>query len=279
MLLTDTTSIVTRDKVQVLRIENAFATAEISLFGAQLLSFVPKHDNRERLWVSQHAIFDGCKPIRGGIPICWPWFGPHQSDSTLSAHGYVRTQDWQILSTEDTATSTNITLQPTTAVGDGFTGTAKLELVVSVGNQLSLQLHTSNLGDTPFTFNCALHSYFNINNINTCELVGLTGQYSDKTRSYKIFDTPAPYRLTEETDRVHIQTPKLLTINNFPIQTKIHSFGHDSIVVWNPWLQKSTAMDDMQNHSYLTMLCVETAITQGIEVMPGNSHILEQVIE
>jgi glucose-6-phosphate 1-epimerase len=279
MLLTDSTTIITRDNIQLLHIENAFACAEISLFGGHILSFKPKHDHRERLWVSQHAFFNAKKPIRGGIPICWPWFGAHKSKTNLAAHGYVRTQTWQIISCEETGTGTTVTLKPHTSTGDGFEGDAQLVLVVHVGQQLTIQLCTTNLGDTPLIYNCALHSYFAISDIKQCELLGLSKQYSDKTRGYQMFDTAQTYTFNEETDRVHLEQPKTLTIADGEIETDILSSGHDSIVVWNPWQEKSISMGDMADDGYLKMLCVETAITQGQDVAPKATHMLQQIIQ
>ena len=279
MLLTDSTTIITRENIQILHIDNRFARAEISLFGGHILSFEPKHDDLERLWVSPNALFDGKRAIRGGIPICWPWFGDHQSNTNLAAHGYVRTQTWQILTSKETETGTTITLQPHTSTGDGFEGDAQLTLAVHVGQQLKIQLRTTNLGDTPLTYHCALHSYFAIADIKQCELLGLSKQYSDKTRGYQMFDTPKPYQFSEETDRVHQEQPKVLTITDGKNKTDVLSSGHDSIVVWNPWQEKSISMVDMADDGYLTMLCVETAITQGQEVAPKATHILEQVIK
>lgn len=279
MLLTDSPNIITRDNIQILHIDNAYACADISLFGGHILSFKPKHDDRERLWVSQNALYDGINPIRGGIPICWPWFGAHSYNDGLPAHGYVRTQSWEILNTEETDTGTTISLKPKTSAGKGLEGNAQLTLVIHIGKQLSIQLHTSNLGENPFTYHCALHSYFAISDIKQCELIGLSKQYSDKTRSFQMFDTPQPYHFNEETDRVHQEQPKSISIMDEQFNTVINSSGHDSIVVWNPWQEKSVSMSDMADDSYLTMLCVETAITQGQEVLPNTTHILEQVIK
>jgi glucose-6-phosphate 1-epimerase len=106
----------------------------------------------------------------------------------------------------------------------------------------------------------------------------LSAKYSDKTRDYQLFDTPKPYRFNEETDRVHLEIPSILTILDDQIKTDIQSSGHDSIVVWNPWQDKSVSMGDMADDSYLTMLCVETAVTQGHTVEVGETHILEQTI-
>jgi len=279
MLLTASINVITRGNIQLLHIDNAFASAEISLFGGHMLSFKPKHDLRDRLWVSPNAVFDAKKAIRGGIPICWPWFGDHASNTDLAAHGYVRTQTWKVINSEETATGTSISLKPSTNAGDGFESDAQLTLTVHIGKQLNIQLHTTNQGDTPLTYNCALHSYFAISSINSCELAGLFGQYSDKTQGHQIFDTPLPYRFSEETDRVHQEQPKTLTIIDDSIKTEILSAGHDSIVVWNPWQDKSINMGDMADDSYLTMLCVETAITQGQEVAPKTTHVLEQIIK
>ena len=278
MLLTDSASIITRDKVQVLQINNSFSKAEISLFGGHILSFIPKHDGRDRLWLSDNAIFDGIKAIRGGIPICWPWFGAHDSNTDVAAHGFVRTQTWEIINTEETDTGTTITLKPPTSVGDGFEGNAQLTLVVHVGKQLNIQLCTTNLDDSPLTYNCALHSYFAISDIKQCELLGLSEQYSDKTRDFQMFDSPQPYQFNEETDRVHQEQPRTLTIIDEQNKTEILSSGHDSIVVWNPWQNKSISMGDMADDSFLTMLCVETAVTQKQEVLAHSTHILEQTI-
>lgn len=278
MNLTDSITIITRDNIQILCIENDLASSEISLFGGHILSFKPKHDGQERLWISENAIFDGKKAIRGGVPICWPWFGEHPTNNKLAAHGYVRNQCWKLLNTEDTHDGTTISLTPQTSVGEGLVGKAQLTLVVHIGQQLNIQLHTTNIGDTAFTFNCALHSYFAISDINECELIGLSGQYLDKTRAYQSFDTPKPYRFNQETDRVHLQQPSTLFIADNNHQTSIGSSGHDSIVVWNPWQDKSISMSDMADDSYLRMLCVETTITQGQVVKAGETHVLSQII-
>ncbi|MEP4102254.1 MAG: D-hexose-6-phosphate mutarotase, partial [Paraglaciecola sp.] len=158
MLLANSISLINHDDIQALQIDNSFATAKIALFGGHILSFCPKKDNRERLWVSKEAIFNGQKAIRGGVPICWPWFGEHPSDKTVPNHGYVRQQSWKVIATEDSESGTTIELQPVTSNGEGFDAYAQLTLVVKIGEQLSIQLKTTNLGDKPLSYNCALHS-------------------------------------------------------------------------------------------------------------------------
>tara|TARA_R110000868_G_scaffold74521_3_gene215451 strand:- start:1894 stop:2751 length:858 start_codon:yes stop_codon:yes gene_type:complete len=284
MLLANSCSIINREQVQILRVDNAFAVAEIALLGGQLLSFIPKHDRRERIWLSKAAVLDGKQAIRGGVPVCWPWFGAHEmsgqhgGNSDFPAHGYVRTQQWQIVKTTDNELGTQVVLQPQTSSGAGFSGEAELTLILDINQQCSLQLLTANKGQQSFTYRCALHTYFAVNNVNSCELTGLSGDYLDKTRGMQTFNTPANYVFTQETDRVHLCQPDQVLIKDDQKTIAVHSKGHDSIVVWNPWSDKSKTMQDMEDKGYLTMLCVETAITQGQVLEAGESHVLQQII-
>lgn len=285
MLLSPSCSLVSREKLQILQINNSYAQAEIALFGAHLISFKPKHDQRERLWLSNAAKLDGLHAIRGGVPICWPWFGDHKLKNTdaeyqgLASHGYVRTQDWKIVQCSDHKSGTKIVLKPTTSLGAGFSGKAELSLTLDIGEQCSITLLTENTGDSNLTYTCALHTYFAIGNINDCLLEGLSGDYQDKTRGMQNFDTPSHYTFSEETDRVHLCQAKQVIINDANSTITVHSLGHDSVVVWNPWIDKSISMQDMSDNGYLTMVCVETAITQGQTVAARDSHTLEQIIE
>lgn len=285
MQLSPSCSLSNRENIQVLSIDNHLAYAEISLFGGHLLSFIPKHDQQERLWLSQAAIFDGKHAIRGGVPVCWPWFGDHPDKATLpnpsavAAHGYVRTQTWCITHTSDSDNGTQVIIQPQTTVGEGFDGVTELSLIINIGRQCSLQLKTTNTGNTGLIYRCALHSYFAVKHIEECQLTGLVGDYLDKTRGMHSYTTPTDYRFSAETDRVHLCQAQQVTINDGEHNRNIYSAGHDSVVVWNPWQDKSIAMKDMQDDGYLSMLCVETAITQGQMIAAGDSHIVQQIIE
>jgi glucose-6-phosphate 1-epimerase len=280
------------NQVDILVIDNDLAKAHISLHGGHILSFKPKSDNRERLWVSQVAVLDGTKPIRGGIPICWPWFGAHPTEADLSkdrpAHGYVRTQQWHLIDCVDSDIGTVITLKPESAVNPGFDVEGEddvdLQLMVSIGNELEVQLTTKNTGAKPFEFGGALHSYFNVEDIRQAQLHGLSGDYLDKTQSPSSKSslpktTPESYRFQKETDNIHLSLEKHFTVRTASFSIDLESQGHDSIVVWNPWIEKSIAMADMQDDGYQSMLCVEAAITQGITLAPNEQHTLTQIIQ
>ena len=284
MDLPDSCTLQQQDNIQIISIDNHLASAKLALFGAHMLSFVPKHDQRERLWLSQAAIFDGQHAIRGGIPICWPWFGDHPAKHSsadaqnLPAHGYVRTQSWTVVSATDSEAGTHLVLQPANATGPGFAQQVELTLSIDIGKQLVLRLTTRNTGQHAFNYNAALHSYFEIGNIHECQLHGLSGQYLDKTLGMQAATTPQHYTFNQETDRVHLCQAEHVYINAAGQRIDISSQGHDSVVVWNPWQAKSISMKDMPDTGYLSMLCVESAVTQNYTVAPGSSHSLQQII-
>ncbi len=267
------------DQITILEIENAHATASISLFGAQVLSFKPKHDGRERLFLSASARWDGSKSIRGGIPLCWPWFGMHREPDKYSAHGYIRTRNWQLLATEDTESATRLLFGVDDTAGPGFDGNTSLTLEILLGKQLSISLNTTNTGAAPFNLSCALHTYFAVSEITRNELEGLQGTYSDKTRNWAMLPTPSPYSFTEETDRIHLYAAPTVSILDAAGPTHVHSRGHDSVVVWNPWEENSRKLPDMADGDFKHMLCVETALTQGFVLAPNEVHSLTQTIE
>lgn len=267
------------DHVTLVDVENAAGRATLSLFGGQVLSFTPAHDGRERLYLSRLARLDGSKSIRGGIPVCWPWFGAHQQQTGVPAHGYARTRQWQLTDTQESATETLLVLEARDTQGTGFAGTSRLQLAVSIGAALQLVLTTTNAGTTAFPLSMALHSYFAVDDIRTTRLSGLGGRYSDKTRDWAHFDTPRPYGFTEETDRIHLDAAARVDIMMANgARTQMASEGHDSIVVWNPWSACARNFPDMEAQDYTRMLCVETALTQGYELAPGKTHGLAQSI-
>ncbi|NVK57881.1 MAG: D-hexose-6-phosphate mutarotase [Alteromonadaceae bacterium] len=273
--------IVERDNNQFLIIDNKSATCRISLFGGQVLSFIPKTDNRDRLWLSPVAVLNGERAIRGGIPLCWPWFGNDHGSThnDLPAHGILRIQKWTVEDShcEDGITTT-VTLTPETTKGDGVTFSSQVKLQLIVGEQLTVSLATTNTDTDAFEFNCALHSYFSVPDINDVEIHGLTGEYIDKLDKGEIKPTPTPYQIYGQTDRIHLESPPELYIEeNGQRLCTIQSADHDTIVVWNPW-QSAASMSDMDAFGYKHMLCVETAVTKGCVLNPGDTHRLTQTV-
>ncbi len=275
-----------REQIETIKIRTHHCSAEIALFGAHLLSFIPISDGRERLWLSPTAVMNKNKPIRGGVPICWPWFSNiypnHEVNEQLPAHGFVRNQDWHVHAIAETQDETVIMLCPNQLGMFGFSDRVSVFVEFTFAEKCSIKLITKNDSNRAVRITAALHSYFNVNDIHQTEILGIEGEYVDKTRGNVIFKQSPPYFFNGETDRIHLQSNnqkfELMTINSNNNPIVIEQQGHDSVVVWNPWQAKSKAMADMQDTGYLNMLCIEAAITQGIDVAVNAEHRLVQVI-
>ena len=247
-----------KDGNRFVTVTNASASCRISLFGGHVLSFIPSHDNRDRLWVSPVAVLNGDRPIRGGIPLCWPWFSDAhgKAKGELPSHGFLRTQMWDISEFSCDGTRSEMVLTPASTKGPGFQYECAVKLRINIASELSVSLETTSLEQQEaFSLNCALHSYFDVSNIADVALEGLSGEYKDKLEDWETLTIVA---------------------NQSPYIT-IGSAGHDSIVVWNPW-QSAASMSDMDAFGYKQMLCVETAVTNGTTLNPGEVHKLTQVI-
>ncbi len=274
-------------------VSNDSARCTISLFGAHVLSYVNLSDKRERLWVSNAAVFDGKTPIRGGIPICWPWFSAHPDMPNYPSHGYARTQFWTVSSIEEnvnkigTVDITTIILTPQEPCLFGYDN-INVYLKVIVGKQLSLELVTKNDGILPIQLSQALHSYFKVEDIRNVHVGNINENYYDKLCEQNNIPTAQPYIFDKEIDRIHALpncSDKTVQINNVTSQSDIQFItmtGADSIVVWNPWKEKSNSMKDMHKDAYTTMLCIEAANTtqanKPLVLNANKEHKLAQLV-
>jgi len=274
------------EQITTLKIKTQHCSAEIALFGAHLLSFKPNSDGRERLWLSPTAVMNKSKPIRGGVPICWPWFSNispiNEVNQQLPAHGFVRNQDWHVHAITESQDETVIILSPNQLGMFGFSNRVVVFVEFTFAEECSIKLITKNESDEVVRITAALHSYFNVSDIHRTEVIGIEGEYLDKTRGNAIFRQSKPYLFTGETDRIHLQSNtqkfELISVNSNNGNITIKQRGHDSVVVWNPWQKKSKTMADMQDTGYLDMLCIEAAVTQGIDIAVNAQHELVQVI-
>lgn len=251
-------------------------SAKISKFGGQLLSFIPQGQN-DILWLSDSAILNGSKPIRGGAPLCWPWFGPAAGEfEGEPQHGYIRNLLWEIKEYQSNEQSVEINLSP--IISNELT--EKLGLAVNVvyrfDTSVSIEINTSNVSDKTKTVGCAIHSYFNVEDITQTSLPELSGcSYSDKVLGKEQVQTGA-VTVNAETDRVYHYEQAKLSISTPSRAIKIEHQGHDSVIVWNPWQQTAANMADFDNNGYLSMLCVEAGITKGVSLAPRQEITLKQ---
>lgn len=266
-------------------ISNDEATANIALQGSHVFSFQP-HEQQPVLWTSRYSHYTAGKAIRGGIPVCWPWFANHPTDVGKPAHGFARTSQWTVLGSEITAkgaTRLQLGLTDTEATRALWPHPFQLEVNVTVGSELQVELLIRNPGDTAFSCTGALHSYFSVSDIANVAIHGLEGcAYLDKVASDQRREQAGPITITGETDRVYLDTSAdcLIVDPGWQRQVRVSKQGSRTTVVWNPWTEKARQMADFGAEEYRQMVCVETAnaADEVITVPVGGEHRLQTTI-
>lgn len=254
------------------------AIARVAVQGGQVLEWQPA-GHKPVIWVSKAAVYQPGKGVRGGVPVCFPWFGQIEGKAV---HGFARTRMWEVREVKvDLADTVVLRLgikddESTRAIWDHA---FDLELIVTVGAALKMELVTRNTGAVPFTLTDGLHTYFRVGDIRQTKVHGLDGAaYLDKTRDFKQFTQSGPVTFSEETDRVYINTTADCLIED-PVSgrtLRVAKAGSSSTVVWNPWTEKEKGFADMAAGEYKDMVCVETvnAGPDEITVVPGGKHSL-----
>ncbi|MFN3868853.1 MAG: D-hexose-6-phosphate mutarotase [Hyphomicrobiaceae bacterium] len=257
------------------------ARAVIALAGAQLLSWQPEGQD-DAIWLSPDAKPAPGKSLRGGAPVCWPWFGADPEKRGRPAHGFVRGTPWQVLRTKPTPSDVSITFafQVTEEHHDLWPHPARAELTFKLSrDQLSLDLETLNTGTAPFVLGQALHTYFAVGSIAATEVTGLDGcTYIDTLQNWTRHTQQGPVRFDGEVDRIYLDTPDCIEIVDSANARRIAitARGSRSAVVWNPWIAKSERLGDMGPDGYRRMVCVETANAADdvVTLGPGEAHTL-----
>jgi glucose-6-phosphate 1-epimerase len=268
----------------VIEVDNEYARASIALHGAHVMEFQPKGEDPV-LWLSRDAVYSEGKAIRGGIPICWPWFGGHP-DGELPAHGFVRNRFWQLESSEQLENGSTRLIMSTS---DDDTSRSmwdyrfRLRLTVVVGNELSLALEMENLGSSSFTVTAALHSYFCVADVSEVDVLGLEGvKYIDQLLGNKQLIQTGPVRFDGELDRIYYPARADEILRDYQLNRDIllKKTGSRSTVVWNPWVTKADSMADFEQGGYRNMVCVETgnAADDAVQLVPKEPHVLGMVI-
>ena len=248
----------------LIMVANKKAKALISIYGGQVLSFQPLTEPEDLMFLSNKAYYQEGKAIKGGVPICWPWFGPDPDGSGRPAHGFVRNRLWKILTTETTEngeTKVVLGLVDTEQTREIWPYSFELELTIFVGETLKLELITRNTGTQPFSITQALHTYFAIGDINQVKVLGLENTtYIDKVDGGVEKQQQGVVEIAAEVDRIYTNVPKNLIIDDadFGRRILITSQGSNTAVVWNPWAKISAQMADLENEAYKGFVCVET---------------------
>jgi glucose-6-phosphate 1-epimerase len=256
-------------------ISTPLAEAEIYLQGAHIAHWTPR-SQKPVLFMSAKTFLAPGKPIRGGVPIIFPWFGARSDGQPGPAHGFARTSLWAVESTRllDSGAAELVFTLPGHAVR--FTAT--------IGIELEMALSVSNQTAEPLIYEEALHTYFSVSDVCNVSVEGLEGTtYIDKTDGFiRKVQPNAPIRIAKETDQVHLSTTSTCIVSD-PGQGRsivIRKTGSNSTVIWNPWIAKTAGMADMAPDEWQGMICVETAnaADNAVTLAPGESHRLTATI-
>lgn len=239
------------------------ADADIYLQGAHLTRF------RDWLFLSDASHFARDKPIRGGVPLVFPWFGPQKTDASAPQHGLVRTKSWQVEDVADDA----VTLMTQTNAW-------RVRMKFGFADELRMRLEVENRSDAPFEFECALHTYFAVDDVRNVVISGLDGAtYLDKTESYARKLQSGDVRLSGETDRVYLDAPGPIAISDGARTIQIAGeSGWRSTVIWNPWEKVAAQMNDLSE--WQRFVCVECGAIadDAITLAAGASYALDIAI-
>ncbi|MBS1211893.1 MAG: aldose 1-epimerase [Proteobacteria bacterium] len=265
----------------VAEITNAHGSATIALQGAQVLKWAP-HAENPVIWLSPAAQFARRKSIRGGVPICWPWFGSRDEEDDLPNHGFARTAPWELVETEAAqcdATRLTFRLVENDQIQAHWPHQTRLEMTVTVGANLDMTLKTRNDGVEPVVIGKALHTYFEVSDVRQVRIHGLENcYYLDKVDGGALKRQRGTMVVSAETDRIYLDSTADCLIEDPGLGrcVRISKWGSRSTVVWNPWAEKSEKLNDLGDSDYLHMVCVETANAANdvVTIEPGGEHDL-----
>ena len=260
----------------VVQIRSDLAEADIFLHGAQLTHWKPKGAGPV-IFLSEKSLFEEGKAIRGGVPICFPWFGPKPGDG---AHGFVRNQTWAL---EEVALLDDGEVRVTLSVGSSSESETRwphlfrAQMIYTVGQTLEMTLDVENSGTDAFTYSEALHTYFVVGDVHQTQVTGLEEtDYRDFPDRTKITRQHGPITFTEETDRVYINTRATCVLDDPSMNRRItvEKSGSSATTVWNPWIAKSAALPDFGDDEWKRMVCIETvnAFENSVTVAAGERH-------
>jgi len=265
-------------ELPMIELSTPWSTAEIYQLGAQVTRF-KKNDEPPLLFLSQCSRFVEGQPIRGGIPVIFPWFGPREG---LGQHGFARVNAWdlkEIVPAPDGSVSVRFRLPdcPEASAFPPFTA----DYLVTVNQALTLQLIIANQSkDAEFTFENCLHTYFDVGDVTAISISGLKGvSYLDKVASFlEKTETSDAIRIASEVDRIYQNTTGTVEVLDPRLgrRIRVEKQSSASTVVWNPWIAKSRQMPDFGDEEYERMICVESGNvgSNSISLPPGGSSTL-----
>jgi glucose-6-phosphate 1-epimerase len=264
-----------------IRVKSAAAWGEMYLHGAHVTSWQPA-GAREILFLSPRSLYQDGIAIRGGVPVCFPWFGNKADDPQAPAHGFVRTKTWHLESVEHKRDLVTVKMftESSKSTKKWWPSDFRLSYRATFGPELALEMTVTNIGNTPLRFEEALHAYYRVGDVTKACVAGLDGtQYLDKTDSFRKKTQSGEVAITGETDRVYLDTESKLYLSDPVLQRRTMVIKDNSrdTVIWNPWSEKAAAMSDLGEDQWKSMLCVEVANVgeNAVSLKPGEQHTMQ----
>ncbi|HYA25614.1 MAG TPA: D-hexose-6-phosphate mutarotase [Terriglobales bacterium] len=265
-------------------ITSPLAHGQMYLHGAHVTSWHPA-GSEEVLFLSTISRWEEGQAIRGGIPICFPWFRGKADDPRAPAHGFVRTRSWQLYSIVETNAGVAVTMFIESDEQTRRWWPAEFRLVhrVTFGSELKLDLVCINTGKTALHFEEALHTYNRVADVGTVRLQGLDGtRFLDNTDSNKEKVQLGDLTIASQTDNAFINTQSDVDLLDPEMRRRIrlHKANSSTTVVWNPWQEGAGSLRDLGEGEWNQFLCVEASnIMNGrVTLAPGQEHTMSAVL-
>jgi glucose-6-phosphate 1-epimerase len=260
------------------------STGEIYLHGAHLTSWRPA-GGEEVIFLSQRSQFEPGKAIRGGIPVCFPWFRNKVDDPKAPSHGFVRTKDWKLDEVEMRGDGVMVSLSTTSDEGTKAWWPHDFHLLhrLILGTALTQELVVSNTGTTPLRFEEALHTYYRVGGAEAIRISGLDGvTYLDNTDANREKRQVGDIVFTAQTDSAYMDTTHSVEIADPILRRRLRLTKQNSrsTVVWNPWSTGAQSLADLGDE-WRSMACVEASNMRayGVDLAPGQQHTMKTVIQ
>lgn len=256
------------------RLEANEQSVTISKTGAQILSF--ETNRGDILWTAGAPEYQAGKPVRGGIPVVFPWFGDHQTDAAMPAHGFVRNLEWHCTAM-DTA-SVTLTCSDTKSTRSLWDFAFRCDLQITLDEDLQVTMTVTNTGDQEISFEQALHTYFASGDIHEASVHGLQNvPFIEHAREpVDAWDPSQPICFRAETDRVFQHVPDEISLHAKTLgrTVKLRTDNSRSTVVWNPWPNKTARLSQMLADDWRSFVCIESANVgeHCIQLAPNASH-------
>lgn len=234
------------------------------------------------LWTASAPAYENGKPVRGGVPVVFPWFGDHATDADKPAHGFARSRDWQVVATAPAAVT--FALQDDDESRALWPFAFALEMHVALADTLQITMRCRNMSDAPFTFEQALHTYFSVGSIHEATVHGLEGvPVTEHARQPEgAWDRQAPLHFRAETDRVFQETPAEIRLQAPALSREVtlRTANARSAIVWNPWPNKTARLSQMLADDWRSFCCIESANCKenAVTLAPGERHEMTLVL-